>query len=81
MSVDSITDLYFGSDDEAKNWSSSGNGNGARNADETSLGHETHVLDYTNFDGDNDEPLPGENQLSRKLKKESKLRRAKTRRT
>lgn len=79
VSVDSITDLYFGSDEESKKWTSGGEG--ARNADESSLGHETHVLDYTNFDGDNDDPLPGENQLSRKLKKEGKLRRAKTRKT
>ncbi len=48
---------------------------------ESGLGHEEHVLDYTNFDGDDDEPLPGETHLSRKLKKEGKLRRAKTKKT
>lgn len=51
----------------------------ARTAEDV-LGHETHALDYTNFDGDDDTPLPGENRLSRKLIKEGRLRRAKSRR-
>ena len=44
------------------------------------LGHESHVLDYTNFDGEDDTVMPGENNFSRKLKKLGTLRRAKTKR-
>ena len=44
------------------------------------LGHEEHELDFTNFDGEDDTRLPGETQLSYTLRKEGKLRRAKTRR-
>ncbi|KAF8495630.1 hypothetical protein JB92DRAFT_2606857, partial [Gautieria morchelliformis] len=43
------------------------------------LGHEEHVLDLTNFDGEDDTRLPGESQLSYRLRKEGKVRRAKTR--
>jgi len=43
------------------------------------LGHEEHQLDLTNFDGDNDERVRGENTLNRALKKEGTLRRAITR--
>jgi len=43
------------------------------------LGHEEHQLDLTNFDGDNDERMPGESSLNRKLKKEGTIRRALTR--
>lgn len=39
-----------------------------------------HELDLTNFDGDDDTELPGEAQLSHRLKKEGITRRAKTRR-
>lgn len=60
---------------------SDGYGGGSAEGEGDELGHETHVLDYTNFDGDDDTPLPGENRLSRKLIKEGKLRRAKSRRT
>ena len=45
------------------------------------LGHEEHVLDLTNFDGEDDTRLPGETQLSRRLRKEGKLRRARTRKS
>jgi len=45
------------------------------------LGHEEHVLDLTNFDGEDDTRLPGETQLSHRLRKEGKLRRAKTRKS
>lgn len=41
--------------------------------------HENHILDLTNFDGDNDEALPGEEVLNRTVKKQGTLRRAKTR--
>ncbi|KAI0035087.1 hypothetical protein K488DRAFT_44124 [Vararia minispora EC-137] len=44
------------------------------------LGHEEHVLDYTNFDGDDDESLPGETSLSNSIRKEGKIRREKSRR-
>jgi hypothetical protein len=44
------------------------------------LGHEEHVLDYTNFDGEDDTQAPGEANLSKRVQKEGKLRRAKTRR-
>ena len=45
------------------------------------LGHEEHRLDLTNFDGENDERLPGESSLNRTLKKEGTIRRALTRKT
>jgi hypothetical protein len=43
------------------------------------LAHESHMLELTNFDGDDDTALPGEHNLSRKVKKEGKLRRAQSR--
>lgn len=78
-SLNSLVDMYYGVDEYTGSGTPefrSRRGGG----DDSELGHETSVLDYTNFDGDNDTPLPGENQLSRKVKKESRLRRAKTRR-
>lgn len=73
ISVDSIVDSYFDAD--------TGNGKHDGEAADSvgELGHETHMLDYTNFDGDDDTPLPGENRLSRRIIKESKMRRARTR--
>ena len=47
--------------------------------EEGELGHESHILDYTNFDDDDDTPLPGESRLSRTVRKEGHIRRAKTR--
>ncbi len=43
------------------------------------LGHEEHRLDLTNFDGEHDDRMPGENSLNRTLKKEGTIRRALTR--
>ena len=43
------------------------------------LGHEEHQLDLTNFDGDNDDRVPGESTLNRAVKKEGTIRRAITR--
>ncbi|KAF9815300.1 hypothetical protein IEO21_04663 [Rhodonia placenta] len=40
------------------------------------LGHEEHVLDLTNFEGDDDTALPGESQFNQTVKREGKLRRA-----
>ncbi|TCD71873.1 hypothetical protein EIP91_000005 [Steccherinum ochraceum] len=45
------------------------------------FGHEDHVLDYTNFDGDDDSVLPGEDQLNMSVRKEGKRRRSYVRRT
>jgi hypothetical protein len=45
------------------------------------LGHEAHILDYTNFDGEVDTKAPGEANINRKLQKEGKIRRAKSRRS
>lgn len=45
------------------------------------LGHEGHVLDYTNFDGEVDTKAPGEAKISKRLAKEGKMRRAKSRRS
>ncbi|KAG8967144.1 hypothetical protein FRC03_010617 [Tulasnella sp. 419] len=54
-----------------------------RVAQEPSTSHlddgDEHVLDLTNFDGEEDARTPGEAQLSLKLKKEGRLRRAKSR--
>jgi len=38
-----------------------------------------HILDYTNFDGDDDQAMPGEEVLNQSVKKQGKIRRAKTR--
>ncbi|KAI0065366.1 hypothetical protein BV25DRAFT_1776687, partial [Artomyces pyxidatus] len=43
------------------------------------LGDGDNILDLTNFDGDNDERLPGEASVNRTVRKEGKLRRAFTR--
>lgn len=40
---------------------------------------ENYILDLTNFDGDNDTRLPGEDAINRRVMKDGKLRRAKTR--
>ncbi|KAA1471129.1 hypothetical protein DENSPDRAFT_837057 [Dentipellis sp. KUC8613] len=53
---------------------------GADGAPTGELGHEEHILDLTNFDGDNDERMPGEAQVNRKVRKEGKIRRALSRR-
>jgi hypothetical protein len=45
------------------------------------FGHEEHRLDLTNFDGENDDRLPGETTLNHTLKKEGTIRRALTRKT
>lgn len=47
--------------------------------EDNGLAHESHMLELTNFDGDDDTALPGEYNLSRKVKKEGKLRRARSR--
>lgn len=44
------------------------------------LGHEGHILDYTNFDGEVDTRAPGEANISKNLQKEGKIRRARSRR-
>ncbi|EGN95939.1 hypothetical protein SERLA73DRAFT_185371 [Serpula lacrymans var. lacrymans S7.3] len=44
------------------------------------LAHRTNMLELTNFDGDDDTALPGEDVLNKKVKKEGKLRRAQSRR-
>ncbi|KAI5123356.1 hypothetical protein M0805_001777 [Coniferiporia weirii] len=86
VSVDSIVDMYYlGLEDDMSGADGEGHGGapGGRGVDAEgagALGHETHVLDYTNFDGDDDTPLPGENRLSRRIIKESKLRRGRSRR-
>ncbi|TFY64032.1 hypothetical protein EVJ58_g2892 [Rhodofomes roseus] len=40
------------------------------------LGHEEHVLDLTNFEGDDDTAMPGETQFNQSVKREGRLRRA-----
>jgi len=40
------------------------------------LGHDEHVLDMTNFGGEDDTSLPGEREFSRQLQNEGELRRA-----
>jgi hypothetical protein len=53
---------------------------GDEEIDVTALGtRENYTLDLTNFDGDNDTALPGEEVLSQKVIKAGKVRRAKTR--
>lgn len=39
------------------------------------LGHEEHVLDLTNFEGDDDTAMPGESQFNQSVKRAGKLRR------
>ena len=48
--------------------------------DEGELGHEEHVLDLTNFEGEDDTGLPGEAQFNLSIKNEGRTRRAVTRR-
>ncbi|THH11576.1 hypothetical protein EW146_g7990 [Bondarzewia mesenterica] len=43
------------------------------------LGHEEDVLDLTNFDGDNDERIPGELSMNNTVKREGRKRRATSR--
>lgn len=57
-----------------------GSYNGDLESGRVILDHEEHVLDLTNFDGDNDTALPGEDALSQTVKKQGTVRRAKTRR-
>jgi hypothetical protein len=45
------------------------------------LGHEEHWLDLTNFDGENDDRMPGESSLNRAVSREGTIRRAITRKT
>ncbi|CDO74611.1 hypothetical protein BN946_scf184599.g4 [Trametes cinnabarina] len=44
------------------------------------LGHEEHVLDLTNFEGDDDSELPGEAQFNMSVRREGRMRRRNTRR-
>ncbi|KAI0780844.1 hypothetical protein BD413DRAFT_463706 [Trametes elegans] len=53
---------------------------GGFNADEGELGHEEHILDLTNFEGDDDTELPGEAQFNLSVKQEGRARRRYTRR-
>lgn len=46
---------------------------------EGELGHEEHVLDLTNFEGDDDTALPGEAQFSMSVRREGHARRASAR--
>jgi hypothetical protein len=46
---------------------------------DSSADGENYILDLTNFDGENDTKLPGEEAVSRRVMKDGKLRRAKTR--
>ncbi|KAI0831386.1 hypothetical protein BC628DRAFT_1353480 [Trametes gibbosa] len=48
--------------------------------DEGDLGHEEHLLDLTNFEGDDDTEMPGEAQFNLSVKQEGKMRRRRTRR-
>lgn len=43
------------------------------------LGHEEHILDYTNFDGEDDTRVAGEAHLNNRVRKEGRMRRAKSR--
>ncbi|KAF9218400.1 hypothetical protein BS17DRAFT_798591 [Gyrodon lividus] len=47
--------------------------------DDMNVAHQTNILDLTNFDGDDDTALPGEANLTRKVKKEGKIRRSQSR--
>ncbi|KAI8998563.1 hypothetical protein BD414DRAFT_575075 [Trametes punicea] len=48
--------------------------------DDGELGHEEHVLDLTNFEGDDDTEMPGEAQFNMSVRQEGKFRRRNTRR-
>jgi hypothetical protein len=56
-------------------------GDEERNIGDANLVHQNYILDLTNFDGDNDAPLPGEEALNRRVMKTGKHRRAKSRKT
>ncbi|OBZ75154.1 Respiratory burst oxidase D [Grifola frondosa] len=47
---------------------------------EGELGHEESILDLTNYEGDNDTGMPGEEQFSLSIRREGRTRRANTRR-
>lgn len=72
-SVEDYVDLSY--------YTSEQSGHGGYPHEQAGLGldHEDHILDLTNFDGDNDEALPGEEALNRSVKKQGTIRRAKTR--
>ncbi|KAI0636885.1 hypothetical protein C8Q77DRAFT_1154776 [Trametes polyzona] len=53
---------------------------GGYSHEEGELGHEEHVLDLTNFEGDDDTEMPGEAQFNLSVKQEGKKRRRNTRR-
>jgi FAD-binding domain len=55
-------------------------GDNSREADDELLGGWEQEVDLTNFNGDDDTELPGEAQLSNRLRKEGFVRRAETRR-
>ncbi|KAH7926310.1 hypothetical protein BV22DRAFT_365979 [Leucogyrophana mollusca] len=46
------------------------------NVEDMGQTHDNRILDLTNFDGDDDTAMPGEEYLRQKVKKEGKLRRA-----
>jgi hypothetical protein len=54
-------------------------GDEERSIGDTNTVHQNYILDLTNFDGDNDAPLPGEEDLNRRVMKTGKHRRAKSR--
>ncbi|KAG8940828.1 hypothetical protein FRC04_005009 [Tulasnella sp. 424] len=57
------------------NYPGGGRGGSSKSVEDSDDGH---VLDLTNFDGDDDTYVPGEKNLSLKLRKEGRLRRAKS---
>jgi hypothetical protein len=74
-SIESYVDLsyYTGEQEE---W---GHNNEERGSADFHESHEANILDLTNFDGDIDAALPGEEDLNHTVKKQGKLRRAHTR--
>lgn len=62
-STDSLTDLSYYMNDVIEE-------------NDGELGHEEHILDLTNFEGDDDTELPGEELLNISVKKEGRSRRA-----
>ncbi|KIO23383.1 hypothetical protein M407DRAFT_244807 [Tulasnella calospora MUT 4182] len=57
------------------NYPGGGRGGSSKSVEDSDDGH---ILDLTNFDGDDDTYAPGEKNLSLKLRKEGKFRRAKS---
>ncbi|KAG8927518.1 hypothetical protein FRC00_002069 [Tulasnella sp. 408] len=57
------------------NYPGGGRGGSSKSVEDSEDGH---VLDLTNFDGDDDTYAPGEKNLSLKLRKEGRMRRAKS---